>query len=163
MAWQDGEGKQLKPSNLETLYDDAAGVVHCVWGDAQWSRTQLLGEIARGHWGLCRASVAEMVVPPAERWSALDGRLVFAPESEMMEDFIKRGVAQMEREAALQARAATAQTADDVGEQEDEPSATAEGMSHAMSHRSDDEAGEGMDVEGASGEGREGGEEGQVV
>ena len=27
------------------------------WGDARWSRAQLLGEIARGHWGLCRGSV----------------------------------------------------------------------------------------------------------
>jgi hypothetical protein len=43
-----GEGKQLKPANL-TPIGHAHGVVHCVWGDAQWSRTQLLGEIARGH------------------------------------------------------------------------------------------------------------------
>lgn len=65
---------------------------------------QLLGEIARGHWGLCKASVAEVIAPPAERWNALHGRLVFAPETEMMEDFIRRGVAQMEREAVLNAR-----------------------------------------------------------
>ena len=125
------------------MLGDGAPVVHCVWGDAQWSRTQLLGEIARGHWGLCHASVAEMVAPPSERWAALDGRLVFAPETEMMEDvralqapdpplphpnmtptpepntlcaapatrraqFIRRGVAEMERERALQSRAADA-------------------------------------------------------
>lgn len=39
-----GEGKQLKPANLEVV-GDGTSVVHCVWGDAQWSRTQLLGEI----------------------------------------------------------------------------------------------------------------------
>ena len=33
----------------------ATGTVLCFWGDARWSRTQLLGEIARGHWGMCRA------------------------------------------------------------------------------------------------------------
>ena len=39
------QGKQLKPANLEALgYPN--GVVHCVWGDAQWSRTQLLDESA---------------------------------------------------------------------------------------------------------------------
>ena len=85
-----GEGKQLKPHNLHAL-SHAGGVVHCVWGDAQWSRTQLLGEIARGHWGLCKASVAELIAPAAERWDALDGRLVFAPNTEMTEDFIRRG------------------------------------------------------------------------
>ena len=62
----DGEGKQLKPANLEA-FGPAGGVVHCVWGDAQWSRTQLLGEIARGHWGLCKASVAELIAPPDQR------------------------------------------------------------------------------------------------
>ena len=25
------------------------------WGDARWSRAQLLGEMARGHWGMCMA------------------------------------------------------------------------------------------------------------
>ena len=37
---QDGDGKQLKPSNLSPLIDDTS-VVHCVWGNAQWSRTQV--------------------------------------------------------------------------------------------------------------------------
>ena len=57
----DGEGKKLKPSNLRPL-EGATGRVFCFWGDAQWSRTQLLGEIARGHWGLCRASTSEVRV-----------------------------------------------------------------------------------------------------
>lgn len=86
---RDGDGKSLKPANLEPLAGGGessgesgeggegggqnAGVVHVVWGDAQWSRTQLLGEIARGHWGLCRASVAEIAAPaagaPASTWT----------------------------------------------------------------------------------------------
>ena len=83
-----GEGKQLKPANLEPL-SHAGGRVLAFWGDAQWSRTQLLGEIARGHWGLCRASVAELTADVPERWAALTPRLVFAPETEMMEDSIR--------------------------------------------------------------------------
>jgi len=81
-----GEGKQLKVANLDPLgygglplAECPRGIVHCVWGDAQWSRTQLLGEIARGHWGLCTASVAELVAPPAERRAALDGRVLPQP------------------------------------------------------------------------------------
>lgn len=70
---KNGDGKQLKPSNL-TASGPQHGCVHCVWGDAQWSRTQLLGEIARGSWGLCRASVAELIAEPDSRWDALDGK-----------------------------------------------------------------------------------------
>lgn len=109
----DGEGKSLKPANLEPT-GPGHGVVHAVWGDAQWSRTQLLGEIARGHWGLCHASVSDLIAAPSARWNALEGRLVFAPDTEMMEDFIRHGgssaraVAAMEREGALNARSAGA-------------------------------------------------------
>ncbi|KAL3899965.1 MAG: hypothetical protein SGPRY_012548, partial [Prymnesium sp.] len=74
------------------------GRVFCFWGDAQWSRTQLLGEIARGHWGLCRASVSEITSSPSERRDCLDGRLVFAPDTDMMEDFIRDGARRMELE-----------------------------------------------------------------
>jgi hypothetical protein len=35
-------------------FPGAHGRVYVFWGDARWSRAQLLGEIARGHWGLCR-------------------------------------------------------------------------------------------------------------
>ncbi|KAL1519218.1 hypothetical protein AB1Y20_003477 [Prymnesium parvum] len=93
----DGEAKKLKPQNLVPL-EGADGRVFCFWGDAQWSRTQLLGEIARGHWGLCRASVAEITTPPDQRRRGLEGRLVFAPDTEMMEDFIRDGARQMELE-----------------------------------------------------------------
>ena len=79
----------------------------CVVCCTQWSRTQFLGEIARGHWGLCRASVAEIAADPAERWAALDGRLVFAPKTEMTEEFIRNGARDMEREAQFNARAGT--------------------------------------------------------
>ena len=114
-----GEGKQLKPDNLEPI-GPPGGVVHCVWGDAQWSRTQLLGEIARGHWGLCRASIAELVAPPKERWDALDGRLVFAPDTEMMEDFIRQGVTAMEREHQLNERAGGRTRREEEEEEEQE-------------------------------------------
>lgn len=114
---RDGDGKKLKPTNLEPL-DGGDGRVLCFWGDAQWSRTQLLGEIARGHWGLCKASVAELIAPPAERRAGLEGRLVYSPETEMTEDFMRHGARQMEREAQWQDRAGAA--ADDAEEEEEE-------------------------------------------
>eukprot|EP00747_Dinoflagellata_sp_TGD_P221190 gnl/TRDRNA2_/TRDRNA2_93061_c0_seq1.p1 gnl/TRDRNA2_/TRDRNA2_93061_c0~~gnl/TRDRNA2_/TRDRNA2_93061_c0_seq1.p1 ORF type:complete len:592 (+),score=112.62 gnl/TRDRNA2_/TRDRNA2_93061_c0_seq1:131-1777(+) len=91
---RNGEGKQLKPTNLEGL-EGKDGRVCVFWGDARWSRVQLLGEIARGHWGLCHASISEIVNPIPERRAGLEGRLVFAPETEMTEDFMKQGQRQM--------------------------------------------------------------------
>ena len=180
---------QTRWSSLQVL-GDGAPVVHCVWGDAQWSRTQLLGEIARGHWGLCHASVAEMLAPPTERWAALDGRLVFAPETEMMEDvraphacrsnhgspphhstlpdpspltahplcaahptrcaqFIRRGVAEMERERALQSRAADASASAVEAAEDAEAAAAAEAAENADA---DSDAGEALAAEENGGE-----------
>ena len=117
---RDGDGKKLKPANLEPL-DDGDGRVLCFWGDAQWSRTQLLGEIARGHWGLCRASVAELIAQPGGRRAGLEGRLVYSPETEMTEDFMRHGARQMEREARWQDRAgAAAEEAEEEEEEEEE-------------------------------------------
>eukprot|EP00747_Dinoflagellata_sp_TGD_P042643 gnl/TRDRNA2_/TRDRNA2_142201_c0_seq1.p1 gnl/TRDRNA2_/TRDRNA2_142201_c0~~gnl/TRDRNA2_/TRDRNA2_142201_c0_seq1.p1 ORF type:complete len:453 (+),score=73.61 gnl/TRDRNA2_/TRDRNA2_142201_c0_seq1:38-1396(+) len=85
---RNGVAKQLRPANLEAL-GDAYGRVYAFWGEACWSRTQLLGEIARGHWGLCRASVADLATPAPQRWEALCSRLAFAPVTEMTESFLQ--------------------------------------------------------------------------
>lgn len=103
---QNGDGKSIKPSNLEPLSEEARhGRVMAFWGDAQWSRAQLLGEIARGSWGMCRASVAELIAEPRESRRGLDGRLAFAPISEMSDDYIRDAQQQME---ALRATAQAA-------------------------------------------------------
>ena len=100
-------GKELKPTNLEAAPGGEGGTVLCFWGNATWSRTQLLGEIARGHWGLCKGlrhapllhpppphgltrrgtqgSVQEITTPATARWAGLQGRLAFAPVTEMTE------------------------------------------------------------------------------
>ncbi|CAJ1441888.1 unnamed protein product, partial [Effrenium voratum] len=54
------------------------------WGEARWQRTQLLGELARGDWGLC-AAVPEDLVGGKQIWHQLlaEGRPVYAPHSEM--------------------------------------------------------------------------------
>ena len=80
------------------------------WGDARWSRTQLLGELARGNWGMCRAAWHDVFGAPgspppplladpfaagpaggASCWAALQAadppRLVFAAASEMTAGF----------------------------------------------------------------------------
>ena len=99
---QNGEGKCVKPANLEasSAADEGPksgrGMVMVFWGDAQWSRAQLLGEIARGSWGMCRAGVSELIVEPKERRRGLDGRLAFAPISEMSDDYIRDAQGQME-------------------------------------------------------------------
>mmetsp|Transcript_38593 Transcript_38593/g.99952 ORF Transcript_38593/g.99952 Transcript_38593/m.99952 type:complete len:467 (+) Transcript_38593:90-1490(+) len=83
-----GDGKKLKPANLEGL-EGATGRVLCFWGDARWTRTQLLGEIAKRDWGLCHANVSDLTCGPAERWGNLDGRLAVAPEGEMTESYAR--------------------------------------------------------------------------
>eukprot|EP00756_Hemistasia_phaeocysticola_P010170 Hpha_TRINITY_DN14999_c2_g10::TRINITY_DN14999_c2_g10_i1::g.143696::m.143696 len=59
-----------------------------VWfGDARWSRTQLLGELARGGWGMCRAEAGDLA-PNPNLWDEVikSKRLIFAPKNEMMSD-----------------------------------------------------------------------------
>ena len=55
---RNGEGVKIKPDNLAGM-DGAHGRVYVFWGDARWSRAQLLGEIARGT-GACVARVWPM-------------------------------------------------------------------------------------------------------
>jgi len=68
----------------------ADGTVHLwvLWGYAGWSRCQLMGEIARGSWGLCRA-VPEDVLQrgPADLHKQVYSRLIFAPKNEMSESY----------------------------------------------------------------------------
>eukprot|EP00441_Pelagodinium_beii_P003847 CAMPEP_0197700652 /NCGR_PEP_ID=MMETSP1338-20131121/122238_1 /TAXON_ID=43686 ORGANISM="Pelagodinium beii, Strain RCC1491" /NCGR_SAMPLE_ID=MMETSP1338 /ASSEMBLY_ACC=CAM_ASM_000754 /LENGTH=215 /DNA_ID=CAMNT_0043284287 /DNA_START=33 /DNA_END=677 /DNA_ORIENTATION=- len=62
--------------------------VEVFWGTAGWSRCQLMGELASGSWGLCTASIPEIIcIPRAELYETLYPRLVFASKSEMSEDY----------------------------------------------------------------------------
>ena len=80
-AWQmDSSDEAEAMAYLERTF---LGRVLVAWGDARWSRTQLLGEIARGHWGLGKASVCELTAGPPARWAGLDDRLCFSPVTEM--------------------------------------------------------------------------------
>jgi hypothetical protein len=88
---RNGEGKQVRPENLEAAAGSGpCGRVMAFWGDARWSRAQLLGEIARGHWGLCRAGVGDITAAASARFDGLEGRVVFAPVTEMTEDFMSK-------------------------------------------------------------------------
>lgn len=96
-----GENVKVKPSNLVDLHNvEVTGQCNLfvVWGCARWSRTQLLGEIAKGDWGLCRATTADFTSDTSERWRNVSegDRLAFAPVSEMTEDYIRIGREQME-------------------------------------------------------------------
>lgn len=84
MAQTDG-ARPGEPSQSEPSPSHGGPCVLVFWGDAEWSRVQLLGEIARGHWGMCRASVADLITPFSARRAGLEGRLVYAPKSEMSE------------------------------------------------------------------------------
>ncbi len=119
--WQvrlpDGSGLAVRPSNLQQVGELGAGRVLVWWGDAQWSRTQLLGELARGHWGLCKASVSDLIARSAERRAGLEGRLVFSPTTEMTERFIRQAGRQMEVEMERNALANVAGEDADASEE----------------------------------------------
>lgn len=58
------------------------------WGTAGWSRCQLMSEIARGSWGLCKADDTEVTeVVPEELYEKMHPRLVFAPKTEMSDTY----------------------------------------------------------------------------
>mmetsp|Transcript_56301 Transcript_56301/g.131940 ORF Transcript_56301/g.131940 Transcript_56301/m.131940 type:complete len:467 (-) Transcript_56301:49-1449(-) len=91
---RNGEGKQVRPTNLQPMQGET-GRVFAVWGDARWSRAQLLGEIAKGDWGLCHANISDLLCNPDERWKNTEGRLAFAPITEMSETYMREAQAQM--------------------------------------------------------------------
>ena len=57
---------QLAISDHNQFHDPSTRNTTCsvniYWGDARWSRTQLLGELARGNWGMCRANLKDIFV-----------------------------------------------------------------------------------------------------
>lgn len=58
------------------------------WGSAVWSRRQLLGEIAKGSWGLCPAGPSDIApTHPECVWVDAYPRLQFAPRSELTVDY----------------------------------------------------------------------------
>ena len=64
-------------------------VVQCFWGTAGWTRTQLLGEIARGSWGVCpctRADVFDRDMSAGALYGEIveSDRIIYAPKNEMM-------------------------------------------------------------------------------
>lgn len=60
--------------------------LYVCWGYAGWSRCQLMGEIARQSWGLCRSVPQDVLATSASAlWDAVYPRLLFAPQSEMSE------------------------------------------------------------------------------
>jgi len=86
------EVKKVKTENLEKV---ATGVVSVFFGSAGWSRVQLLGEIAKGDWGLCKGSVGDLI--SNNTWNDVTPRLIFAPMSEMTDDQVKQMVALREK------------------------------------------------------------------
>lgn len=106
--------KAVQTENLVAAEEDDTDTrprvpVLCFWGDARWSRVQLLGEIARGSWGLCRGTAEDVQLQPSHVWEHCADRLIFAPESAMTERYIGADAQQntqtlpeqMERQRAL--------------------------------------------------------------
>ena len=87
-----------KMGDLEVEMKARAVKLLVFFGDARWSRAQLLGEIARGHWGLAKSDPVDVVKPhDAYRRVVDSGSLVFAPLSDMTEEFMRNALGEMNR------------------------------------------------------------------
>ena len=93
---RNGREVKVKAENLQAWGPRERGAVMVFWGDARWTRTQLLGEIARGHWGMGKANVADILNAAEDRMAGLEGRLAFAPETEFTEEFMRGAQREME-------------------------------------------------------------------
>jgi len=110
--------------------------VHIFWGEAIWTRTQFLGEIARGDWGLCGMNCND-AFPPGNAFNAVwhqlwrDQRPIVTPSNEMKDYHDrerKRQEEDIDRELRRRARvlqraeAAAREYARDMSEDEEEES-----------------------------------------
>eukprot|EP00929_Paragymnodinium_shiwhaense_P023057 TRINITY_DN14528_c0_g1_i1.p1 TRINITY_DN14528_c0_g1~~TRINITY_DN14528_c0_g1_i1.p1 ORF type:complete len:654 (-),score=165.55 TRINITY_DN14528_c0_g1_i1:217-2178(-) len=91
--------EEVSPSREEDSGGDGSGsadqeedegevFLHVFWGSAGWSRCQLIGEIASGSWGLCKSQVCDVTVTKTEDlWNSIYRRMIFAPKTEMSENY----------------------------------------------------------------------------
>ncbi len=87
-TWAVGSPRQIA-LELARQIPEGALAMQIYWGSAGWTRVQLLGEMARGSWGLCAAQGEDVFAArgahPATVYSAIlaANRPVYAPQSEM--------------------------------------------------------------------------------
>eukprot|EP01060_Flectonema_neradi_P015342 TRINITY_DN21985_c0_g1_i1.p1 TRINITY_DN21985_c0_g1~~TRINITY_DN21985_c0_g1_i1.p1 ORF type:complete len:493 (+),score=90.36 TRINITY_DN21985_c0_g1_i1:70-1479(+) len=97
------EGVRVKPVNLIPQTEGKSGTVFVFYGNATWTRAQLLSEIARGHWGLAKTLITDVTIPYNERHFSLEKRLIYAPVTDMTEGYIRKAEEEMQ-ELRQQAR-----------------------------------------------------------
>jgi len=63
--------------------------IYAFSGFAEWDRTQFLGEISKGNWGLCHSHENDLLTIKYQIWSDIynSGRLLFPVKNEYSEDF----------------------------------------------------------------------------
>jgi len=74
-----------KRTDQRTALLEVLAEVRIFWGCAGWDRVQLLGEIARGGWGLA-VSGADSWTDPKASWSLCVKRAIVAGENDMLAD-----------------------------------------------------------------------------
>ena len=124
LRWQvllrNGEKKEIRSDNLSRQTDKRFPKILIFWGCAQWSRTQLLGEIARAHWGLCKMTVADILEEASSRRSHMGERLIYAPKSEMVDHSMEEAATQMQIERERNERLRMTHGQEDEQEREDD-------------------------------------------
>ena len=92
---------KVKPENVVAHPSGIGknGTVFAFVGDARWTRAQLLGEIAKTSWGLCQAQTSDLFVEPKKLYEKVFERLVYAPVSEMSEEYARDNMVALRRGA----------------------------------------------------------------
>lgn len=90
------------------------------WGSAGWSRRQLLGEIAKSSWGLCKSRPGDIeALQPCRSWRDVYPRLRFAPISELSDSYAQDAL-DLSEASAGPSEAEAQDTQDSAAPSEDE-------------------------------------------
>jgi len=94
----DGSGVNLSENNMVSV-KGREGRVFVFWGQARWCRAQLLGQIAKGQWGISQALAGDIIAKPKERIKYARSRALIAPITSMTEKDIIEAKEAEERES----------------------------------------------------------------
>jgi hypothetical protein len=76
-----------KTSPMKDKINEALIEIRIYWGCARWGRVQLLGEIARGGWGLANPQ-RDSWEDPATSWEKTVKRAIVAGKNDMSENYV---------------------------------------------------------------------------
>ena len=94
----DGSGVNLAEKNMINV-KGRNGRVMIFWGHISWFRAQLLGQIAKGQWGITKAVAGDIIAKSKKRIQNLRPRMIVPPFTSMTEKDIIQAKKEEEAES----------------------------------------------------------------